>query len=81
MIIIYFLFKNHALFFSLSLQLSNRTYSSFKLDEETHYHLVHEGNKAPEGLHLVLHHKEERREKVAHPLDITCAHTQTHTTT
>ena len=31
-------------------------------------HPVHEANKAPEGVHLVLHHVEDGRQQVAHTL-------------
>lgn len=34
------------------------------------HHLVHEGDEAPEGLHLAVHHGEDGRQQVAHALDV-----------
>lgn len=47
-----------------------RTFTACSSTVSTH-HLVHEGDKTPEGIHLVLHHEEDRRQQVAHPLDVT----------
>lgn len=44
----------------------------------THHHL-HEACQTPEGLHLILSHKEERRQEITHALNITCKHNRPQT--
>lgn len=40
-------------------------------DSHRTHHLVHDGNKAPECIHLVFHDVEDGGEQVAHALDVT----------
>ncbi len=53
-----------------------RKHESHRKQEEKRAadHSVHESDEAPEGVDLVVHHHQHRRQQVAHPLHVAYEH-------